>query len=49
MSRVNKKNENQKPIDLSEYAEEEIPFDTVIRQIAKAKPVHHIASKPKAA
>jgi hypothetical protein len=40
-------NKNQKPIDLSEYAEEAVPFDTVIRQLAKAKPVHRIAPKPR--
>ena len=28
------------PVDLSEYAAEKIPFDRVIRRIAKAKPVH---------
>jgi hypothetical protein len=37
-----------KAIDLSEYAEEAVPFDTVMRQILKAKPVHRVA-KPKPA
>jgi hypothetical protein len=27
-----------KPVDLSEYAEEAIPFDQVVRQLARAKP-----------
>jgi hypothetical protein len=35
------------PIDLSEYAEEKVPFDSVIRQIAKAKPNHKPAPKKK--
>lgn len=34
-----------KPVDLSEYTEEKIPFDTVIRRIAKAKPMHRVAPK----
>jgi hypothetical protein len=36
-----------KPIDLSEYAEEAVPFDTVMRKILKAKPAHRAAAKPK--
>jgi hypothetical protein len=35
-----------KPVDLSEYAEEKVPFDTVLRQILSAKPVHRAAPKP---
>lgn len=31
------KTESAPPIDLSEYEEEAIPFDKVIRQLAKAK------------
>lgn len=34
-------------IDLSEYAEEKVPFDDVIRRIASAKPVHKVTPKPK--
>lgn len=34
-----KKAKNSKPVDLSEYAEEAIPFDAVIRKLAKAKAV----------
>ena len=37
-----------KPIDLSEYAEEAIPFDAVIRKIMSAPPHHIEAPKPKA-
>jgi hypothetical protein len=33
-------------INLSEYAEEKVPFDTVIRTILKAKPVHRVRPKP---
>lgn len=29
-----------KPIDLSEYTEEKIPFDDVIRKVGKVKPQH---------
>ena len=29
-----------KPVDLSEYAEEALLFDAVIRQLAHAKPTH---------
>lgn len=29
-----------KPIDLSEYEEEAVPFDAVIRKLAHAKPAH---------
>jgi len=38
-----------KPADLSEYAEEAVPFDTVIRKILTAKPMHRVATKPKRA
>ena len=38
-----------KPLDLSEYTEEAIPFDVVIRRIAHAKPVHRVAPKAKLA
>jgi len=37
----------EKPIDLSDYAEEAIPFDTVIRKIMSAPPHHIEAPKPK--
>lgn len=32
-----------KPVDLSEYAEEAVPFDAVIRKLAKVKPTHSTA------
>ena len=35
---MSKPAKKQKPVDLSEYAEEAVPFDTVIRQLARAKP-----------
>lgn len=32
-----------KLIDLSEYAEEAVPFDAVIRKLAKVNPMHSTA------
>lgn len=46
---ANKPAKASKPIDLSEYAEEAVPFDTVMRQILSAKPVHRVAVKKKSA
>jgi hypothetical protein len=43
---ANKPAKALKQVDLSEYAEEAIPFDAVIRQIMKAKPVHRVAANP---
>jgi hypothetical protein len=45
----NKPAKESASIDLSEYAEEAVPFDAVIRQLAKAKPAHRVAPKPKPA
>lgn len=39
----------ERHIDLSEYAEEAVPFDAVMRQILSAKPVHRVADKKKPA
>lgn len=39
----------QAPIDLSEYAEEKIPFDTVMRKLLSAPPAHRVAEKTKPA
>lgn len=39
MAKEKQKREPAKPVDLSEYAEEAVPFDTVMRQILKAKPM----------
>lgn len=36
-----------KPIDLSEYAEEAIPFDAVIRKLAHVKPANEPQAKPR--
>lgn len=47
MTMVGKQNQKQQKIDLSEYAEEAVPFDAVMRQILSAKPVHRVAPKPK--
>ncbi|MDP1536053.1 MAG: hypothetical protein Q8L95_02580 [Burkholderiales bacterium] len=38
-----------KPVDLSEYAEEAVPFDTVMRQILRAPPAPRTAPAPKPA
>lgn len=38
-----------KPLDLSEYAEEAIPFDAVIRKLGKVKPAEHEKPKKKTA
>ena len=38
-----------KPIDLSEYAEERVPFDAVILKLAKVKPPQPTAKPAKAA
>jgi len=38
-----------KPVDLSEYAEEAVPFDTVMRQLLKAAPAPRTTAKPKPA
>ena len=38
-----------KPVDLSEYAEERIPFDTVIRKLSRVKTTHATPAKPKRA
>lgn len=35
-----------KPIDLSEYAEERVPFDAVILKLAKVKPAQPAKHKP---
>ena len=37
-----------KPVDLSEYEEEAIPFDAVIRKLASAQTARHIAPARKA-
>jgi hypothetical protein len=37
------------PIELSEYAEKAGRFDDAIWRLARAKPVHRVASKPKPA
>jgi hypothetical protein len=41
----NKAAKKSRQIDLSEYSEEALPFDAVIRQIAKVKPAHLPAKK----
>ncbi len=46
---ANKPAKASKPVDLSEYAEEAVPFDAVMRLILSAKPVHRVAAKPKPA
>jgi hypothetical protein len=35
-----------KPVDLSEYEQEAVPFDAVIRQLARVKPAHPAPHKP---
>ncbi len=35
-----------KPIDLSEYEEEAVPFTAVLQRLAKAKPEHSAPHKP---
>jgi len=42
------KPKRKQSVDLSEYAEEAVPFDNVIRTIAKAKPKHRVVAKTKA-
>lgn len=37
------------PIDLSEYAEEAMPFDAVIRKLASVKSTHSASTKQKPA
>ena len=40
---MNKPTKQPKPIDLSEYAEEAVPFDAVILKLAKVKPAQPAA------
>lgn len=49
MSMASKPNKKQRPVDLSEYAEEAVPFDAVMRQILSAKPMHRVAPKTRKA
>jgi hypothetical protein len=37
-----------KPVDLSEYAEEAVPFEAVIKRLMQAPPQHRSAPQPKA-
>jgi hypothetical protein len=47
-SKTSKQQEQAKEIDLSEYTEEKIPFDAVIRKLAKSKPAQTIIPKHRA-
>lgn len=38
-----------KPVDLSEYAEEAVPFEAVIKRLMQAPPQHRTASQSKSA
>jgi hypothetical protein len=37
-----------KPVDLSEYAEEAVPFEAVIKRLMQAPPQHRTTPQPKA-
>ncbi len=40
------KTKKSKPVDLAEYEEEAIPFESVLLRLAKAKPAHTEPHKP---
>lgn len=48
MNRKATKKAKAKPVDLSEYAEEAVPFEAVIKRLMQAPPQHRTATKPKA-